>query len=604
MANELFHPEHLSLNNLFTENVNYVIPSYQRPYSWDSVGKSDRNNQINNMWDDFFNFFTAPSNSNKEYFFGSIVVYKESESSQVVDGQQRLTSLLLLFSAMKCFLEKYKDKLEQKTPDENKIFEKFIDGALNTLDKLIFNETGLGLKQVLKVKIERASGFNFDEILNKVISCEQKNSVLQNTPDKYKEIAERYFDNRDFFLKKLEETFIEKVEIVENTEIVKKDKFTFKKAEDFDKFAIFLRTKVSVVVINTINFETAYNIFEVLNNRGLPLSAKDLFRNFIISEFDKAKELDPDKKWNALEESYEVTSDFLGRFVESYSGGQAQKSSFNEVQDFYSKRPNIANKIQEFYELVDKNLNYYTMIINEDNIQDKCIKHKVKFIKLLEHERYSINYLLTVFRHFDYDGQANQDVLDFLTIYEKFRLYLLLSPYKRFTSSPIYKAIRKLNDNDVISAKQEIEEPTNNDELKQLIDGPLYDNYNGKLLISKFLFTEYCTKDDVVEHELNFKKATLEHICPQNPDHETNWLTSFSSDYRKNITNKLGNFTLLTHNMNSAAKNYDFKKKAQEYNKTTLHITKELCSLPQIDENYLTKRHEIIINSIYSDLSL
>lgn len=48
MANELFHPEHLSLNNLFTENVNYIIPSYQRPYSWESVGKSDRNNQINN----------------------------------------------------------------------------------------------------------------------------------------------------------------------------------------------------------------------------------------------------------------------------------------------------------------------------------------------------------------------------------------------------------------------------------------------------------------------------------------------------------------------------------------------------------------------------
>lgn len=510
----------------------------------------------------------------------------------MVDGQQRLTSLLLLFSAMKCFLEKYKDKLEQKAPNENKTFEKFVADALSTLNKLIFNETGLGLKQVLKVKIERASGFNFDEILNKVISCEQKNNVLQNTPYKYKEIAERYFDNRDFFLKKLEEAFIES------------NMFTFQKAEDFEKFAKFIRTKVSVVVINTINFETAYNIFEVLNNRGLPLSAKDLFRNFIISEFDKAGDLDPDKKWNALEESYEVTSDFLGRFVESYSGSQAQKSSFNEIQDFYSKMPIIGNKIQEFYELVDKNLNYYTMIINEDNIQDKCIRNKVKFIKLLEHERYSINYLLTVFRYFDYDGQENQDVLDFLTIYEKFRLYLLLSPYKRFTSSPIYKAIRKLNENNAVNAKREIEESTDSKELKQLLDSPIYDNYYAKLLTTKFLFAEYCAKDDVVEHELNFNKATLEHICPQNPDKGTNWLNDFSSQYRKDMTYKLGNFTLLTHNMNSAAKNYDFCRKIKEYDKTILHITKELSVIPKIDEGFISCRHTKMLGLICNDLNL
>lgn len=137
--------------------------------------------------------------------------------------------------------------------------------------------------------------------------------------------------------KKLEETFIEN------------DLFTFQKATEFNEFAKFLRTKISVVVINTINFETAYNIFEVLNNRGLPLSAKDLFRNFIISEFDRAKENEPDKKWNALEESYEVTSEFLGRFVESYTGSQVQKSAFNEIQDYYNSMTVVGNtKIYDF----------------------------------------------------------------------------------------------------------------------------------------------------------------------------------------------------------------------------------------------------------------
>lgn len=572
MANELFHPEHLSLNNLFSENMNYVIPSYQRPYSWESLGKSDRNNQINNMWDDFLKFYSDANSKNKEYFFGSIVVYKDEGISQVVDGQQRLTSLLLLFSAMKCFLEKNRNRLEQKSIDENNRFEKYISDAINTLNKLIFNERGLGLEQVLKVKIERASGFSFDEILNKVIQCETKNNVLQNVNEKYKEIAERYFDNREYFFKKLEETFIEN------------DLFTFQKATEFNEFAKFLRTKISVVVINTINFETAYNIFEVLNNRGLPLSAKDLFRNFIISEFDRAKENEPDKKWNALEESYEVTSEFLGRFVESYTGSQVQKSAFNEIQDYYNSMTVVGNtKIYDFYDLIDTNLNYYTMIVNEQNIEDKCIRNKVQFIKLLEHERYSINFLLTVFRFFKFDGRSNLQVLEFLTAYEKFRLYILLSPYRRFTSSPIYKSIRKLNENDTTVAIQEIQNATDNEELKQLINDSIYDNYNAKLLISKFLFSEYCSKDDVVEHELNFKKSTLEHILPQNPDKGTNWLNYFSSSFRKEWTYKLGNFTLLTHNMNSAAKNYDFARKQKEYEKTILHITKELSALSSID---------------------
>lgn len=593
MANELFHPEHLSLNNLFSENMNYVIPSYQRPYSWESLGKSDRNNQINNMWDDFLKFYSDANSKNKEYFFGSIVVYKDEGISQVVDGQQRLTSLLLLFSAMKCFLEKNRNRLEQKSIDENNRFEKYISDAINTLNKLIFNERGLGLEQVLKVKIERASGFSFDEILNKVIQCETKNNVLQNVNEKYKEIAERYFDNREYFFKKLEETFIEN------------DLFTFQKATEFNEFAKFLRTKISVVVINTINFETAYNIFEVLNNRGLPLSAKDLFRNFIISEFDRAKENEPDKKWNALEESYEVTSEFLGRFVESYTGSQVQKSAFNEIQDYYNSMTVVGNtKIYDFYDLIDTNLNYYTMIVNKQNIEDKCIRNKVQFIKLLEHERYSINFLLTVFRFFKFDGRSNLQVLEFLTAYEKFRLYILLSPYRRFTSSPIYKSIRKLNENDTTVAIQEIQNATDNEELKQLINDSIYDNYNAKLLISKFLFSEYCSKDDVVEHELNFKKSTLEHILPQNPDKGTNWLNYFSSSFRKEWTYKLGNFTLLTHNMNSAAKNYDFARKQKEYEKTILHITKELSALSSIDENYIKDRQHKIISAIYKDLGL
>lgn len=589
MANEVFSPEHSSLNGLFTEGIKYIIPAYQRPYSWESIGKSDRNNQINNMWDDFFRFYQHSNSGNKEYFFGSIVVFKKDGFSQVVDGQQRLTSLLLLFSAMKCFLL----DIQNNHSNLEEAIEKFLLGALSTFNKLLFNEEGLDLTQSLKVKIERASGFNFDEILNKVINCEDKNSVLQNIESKYKEIAIRYFNNRDYFIFKLKENFLDN------------QIFTKSKAEELNLFGRFLRTKISVVVINTINFETAYNMFEVLNNRGLPLSAKDLFRNFIISEFDKNGHDDAESKWNNLEENYEVTSDFLGRFVESKTGNQIQKSSFNAILDYYREFSVIGSKIDTFYLEIEEYLNYYTMIINENNIEDKCIRNKIKFIKLLGHERYSINFLLTLLKEYKFDGKENQDIIDFLTLYEKLRLYILLTPYKRFSSSPIYKSIRTLNENNITLARQNITlEQKNYTELKELINDKIYDNWNAKLLISKFLFNQYCVQDDVIEHELNFNKATLEHIIPQTPAKSTNWLNDFTLKFRKEMTYKLGNFTLLTHNMNSRAKNYDFSRKKYEYKKTTLHITHSLSNITSIDENYISSRHENIITAIYKDLDL
>ena len=589
MANELFTPEHSSLNGLFTENAKYMIPSYQRPYSWESIGKSDRNNQINNMWDDLHQFYQHSKITNEEYFFGSIVVFKDKGISQVVDGQQRLTSLLLLFSAMKCFLSEI---LDNGTPlDEN--IKKFLKSALAIFDKLIYNEDGLDLQPSLKIKIERASGFDFDAILNQAMQCRKKEEVLQNIETKHKDTANRYFTNRDYFLSKLQEKFLDNGILTQEM------------AEQLNQFGMFLRTKVSVVVINTISFETAYNIFEVLNNRGLPLTAKDLFRNFIISEFDKNKEAEPEKKWNHLEASYEVTSDFLGRFIESQTGLQIQKSSFNAILDYYHAQTTIGSKINDFYTKIDQHLNYYTLIVNENNIENKCIKNKIKFIKLLGHERYSLNFLLTLFRHFQYNGGENIDVLEYLTLYEKLRLYLLLTPYKRFSSSPIYQAIRALNSNQLTVARQAITISKQNElDLKEIINSKIFDNWNGKLLIAKYLFSQYCEHDDVVEYELNFSKATLEHICPQNPESQSNWLTDFTPEDRTEITWKLGNFTLLTHNMNSKAKNYDFARKQKEYHKTQLFITNNLSTLPTISISDLKQRQIDIVNAICKDLSL
>ncbi|EDN67610.1 conserved hypothetical protein [Beggiatoa sp. PS] len=174
MPNQIFTPEHKSINDIFVRDIKYIIPAYQRPYSWESIGKNDANSQINNMWDDFYAFYQE-NNEDKEYFFGSIVVYKEKEGFQVVDGQQRLTSLLLFFAAMKCFLKDSEAIVEQESKDA---LINFIQEAIQTIDDTLYNKETLSLTSTLKVKIQRIGSQNFDDILQKSVKCDDKNAIL------------------------------------------------------------------------------------------------------------------------------------------------------------------------------------------------------------------------------------------------------------------------------------------------------------------------------------------------------------------------------------------------------------------------------------------
>lgn len=90
----VFTPSHKSLFSLFEPGTVYIIPSYQRPYSWQALGKSDRNSQVNQMWDDLWEFFEDEELEKKEYFLGSMVLIERERSQyEVIDGQQRLTTV-------------------------------------------------------------------------------------------------------------------------------------------------------------------------------------------------------------------------------------------------------------------------------------------------------------------------------------------------------------------------------------------------------------------------------------------------------------------------------------------------------------------------------
>lgn len=587
-----FTPEQKVLNDLFGSDLTYTIPSYQRPYSWSSKGKSDKDNQVNVMWEDLIEHFEG-GNENI-YFMGSMVLIGDSSKRnfEVVDGQQRLITLTLLFVAIKCMLDKIDDnQIEQKN---FKPLKDFIKNALDNINSILFNRKLLGvLEQEKKVKIQSLAGFDYDDVLKTALECGSFSQLqTDDISNEQKKVSQRYFNNRDYFIEKLREHFLDN------------NSFTLSKTIQLNQFIDFLKNEVTIVRILSPTFDIAYQIFEILNNRGLPLSNKDLFRNFIISEMYLYKIDNPEQKWLELD-GFEFTSEFISRYVETTNAKKQKYSAFNDLQDIYNKGFNAGiskTKVELFYDDIKDNLVHYTNI-ELASFDRKAIKNRVLFLQQSGNSRYTNNLLLSLFKNIE----DEQKIIDFLSQFELFIIYLLLGPSKRFQTTPIFQSIEFLNSDDYVNALNEITLSQNEkSDLKNIIQTKnIVDNKWAKLILARYLWAKDIEEpDDVIDLDLNYKSSTLEHIIPQTPDDNTNWEKDFSQSFRREYTYKLGNMTLLTQKMNSKAKNYDFSRKKLIYDKMKLAMTTEIGQLSSIDENFIKNRHKTITEYLIKHFNL
>ena len=99
-----------TIKDLFQDKrADFLIPDYQRPYAWEEV-------ECQTLWDDIFTFAIPDNGStefdrNSEYFLGPIVTFKnKDEKMEVIDGQQRLTTLMLLLRAFYTKFSHMQDK--------------------------------------------------------------------------------------------------------------------------------------------------------------------------------------------------------------------------------------------------------------------------------------------------------------------------------------------------------------------------------------------------------------------------------------------------------------------------------------------------------------
>ncbi|PLX95332.1 MAG: hypothetical protein C0620_04435 [Desulfuromonas sp.] len=225
-----------TINDLLSDKkADFLIPDYQRPYAWNEE-------QCQTLWDDIYSFSFPDDNcdlfdENEEYFLGSIVAYKNDKGkSEVIDGQQRLTTLMLILRA---FYDKFAFMQDQKS----KLTRDRIEKCIWKTDTF-----GTADKNTLKIDSEVATDNDKEEFLELL----RTGSVKQSSKS-------QYVLNYQFFQKKI-------------------DEFLLKAPSYFPYLPARILGNCILLPIEAESQETALRIFSTLNDRGLPLSDADIFK--------------------------------------------------------------------------------------------------------------------------------------------------------------------------------------------------------------------------------------------------------------------------------------------------------------------------------------
>lgn len=250
-----------TIKDLFQDKkADFLIPDYQRPYAWGEA-------ECQTLWDDIFSFAIPDDgrtefDSNSEYFLGPIVTFKNDDAKmEVIDGQQRLTTLMLLLRAFYAKFGHMQDKASVATRQN--------------IEKCIWktDEFGEPDMSALKIDSEVATDKDKDEFLD----------ILRTGTIKAGQKS-RYVANFKFFQNCI-------------------DDFLAKYPTYFAYLPTRIMNNCILLPIEAESQDTALRIFSTLNDRGMPLSDSDIFKAQFYKYYTKLGQKDSFiKQWKDLEE--------------------------------------------------------------------------------------------------------------------------------------------------------------------------------------------------------------------------------------------------------------------------------------------------------------
>ena len=531
-------------------NKKFRVPAYQRAYAWEQ-------DHVTSLLSDLED---AISNKEKEYFLGSVVVTSgDTNRFEVVDGQQRLTTISLVINAIKTVFS---------LDGDNQMVDSLQADFLTSLDrktrenepKLILNEIDNELFQNI---IQKDSDHH---------SISIKKDIKSKTPSNVKLIS-AYQQCFDFFYKE--------------------SKLQRDSEEYLQNWLDYIQHSAKVILVISPDDSNAFVIFETLNDRGLDLAISDLLKNYLFHK--SAERLEETKnRWAKMTALLESTSDdplvvtYLRHYAMSQYGLIREKELFSVLKrKITSKRLAV-----EFSEKLDKYAVTYSALINANheywkNYNDLELEKSIKVFNLLGMIQIR-PLLLSIINNF-INNEISKAFKSLVSVAIRYQIVGGIGG--GYLENLYAQTAQQITSGKIISAKQIIEE------FKNLPTDETFKDAFSIASISKAKVARYYLSE--IENYENSeiipnpdtKVINLEHILPQTYDSNSTWAELFTEDEHKSYSRRLGNMCLLSAEINSKLDNLaPYEEKLNFYKEASFNHTNQLHLYSTWNKENILKR--------------
>lgn len=529
--------------------MQFVIPIYQRPYSWTRA-------QCAQLWKDVE---AAHSPSVSGHFMGSVVyiekgIYQVTAMPQllVIDGQQRLTTVSLLLAALSKALK------TSGTEEEAKAAEKLENYYL-------FNsmETGEARRKLL---LTRADKDTFIALVEN-----------EKLPD---QMSQNIIANFEYFEEQIKQSKLSLTDI-----------------------ASALHKLLIVDIALDHQHDNPQLIFESLNSTGLDLSQADLIRNFVLMSLSREEqEKLYEQYWYPMEQRFGVAgyAELFDRFMRDYL--TVETGNIPNIKEVYATfKQYIANEagrksLQEVVARVSTFSSYFVKLVFAQD-QNEQINKTLRDINDLRVE-VAYPFLLELYHDYDAGVLKLEEFLEILRTVENYVFRRSICGIATNSLNTTFAIIgREIEKNDYLESaklaflvKESRYRFPDDEEFKQeFMFKDVYSLRNRNYLLRKL--ENYGRKEPVIVEEY-----TIEHIMPQNENLSAIWRASLGEDWERVHTKYLhtiGNLTLTGYNSELSDRPFNEKQKMPGgFADSPIRLNRDLASIDYWDESTIVHRAE------------
>lgn len=525
----------------------YRIPEYQRPYVWEQ-------DQVKELLEDTMDAYK--SNEEAQYFLGSMVLKINEKTDndvtyneyELLDGQQRLTTMFLIFASIR------------DVADQSK-YAKIIENC----KKAIFQEEDEFINQPERLRVVFDIRDDVRNFVNKYVKVDGGTNAVTElkalADDKTVNVSVRNMSNA----------------------IVNMRAFFEDNMDELPGYFKFFLTKVLMIYVATEELQDAFQLFTVLNNRGVKLSNSDILKAENLKEISSASaRADWARKWEEMESYFGEDFDkFMSHIrtilvkrkaalnlLKEFEDNVYSNRVYNRTTKSYETRTPLLTRGRQTFEYIDDFYNIYIKLFDSFHPDGKDDFAAYNYLKLMS---YGLGADYWVAPVMDYYKRYKTDrLLDFIKLVDKkisADWIISLSPTKRIENmNAILQEVEKSDSADRLLCSDVF--GIDRADFERVLNGDIYGRRFARYLLMKLdlLYLGNTTSFNPPS------TISIEHILPQNPSVGSKWMTDFTDNEREEWTDKLGNLALISRRKNTSQGNLDFEQKMSKYFEKNIEV--------------------------------